>query len=194
MSRLTSLLVLLQLSLLGMAQNTYSLTGYDTYFVPDTLYIEAGDTIQFTSVGYHSATEVDSIDWVNNTANHNGGFWVGFGASTLDMKFTIDNPGTYYNICQPHASMGMKSIIIVSPTILKVDTKELKNEEFFFPNPSTRSITIQDSKTIKIYNLTGQLLLQRTDLTLSENVDISILPKGEYIVVLDSGKQKLIVE
>jgi len=64
------------------------------------------DTVHFISQGYHSATEIDSIDWVNNIDNPNGGFDVGFGAPTSDMWFVISTPGKYYYICEPHASMG----------------------------------------------------------------------------------------
>ena len=113
---------------IGFGQNTHTLTAYDNYFDPDTLYILAGDTVNFVSLGYHSATEVDSMDWVNNVAQHNGGFYVGQGAPTNDMKFTINTIGVYYNICVPHANMGMKSIIIVgSQTTSLVEQNQLKN-------------------------------------------------------------------
>lgn len=193
MNRFITLGILVLFSIIGTAQNTHILTGNDTYFAPDTLYIEAGDTVNFISNGYHSATEVDSLDWVNNTANHNGGFYVGFGAPTSSMKFTIDNEGTYYNICVPHAGMGMKSIIIVTAA-LEIEDTERNNETIIYPNPSNHSISVHNSNSIEIFNLAGQLVLNKTNLSLSEQIDISELPKGQYVVVLDSGKQKLVVE
>lgn len=193
MNRFITLGILVLFSIIGTAQNTHILTGNDTYFVPDTLYIEAGDTISFISNGYHSATEVDSLDWVNNTANHNGGFYVGFGAPTSLMKFTIDSEGTYYNICSPHAGMGMKSIIIVTAA-LEIEDTERNKETIIYPNPSNHSISVHNSQSIQIFNLAGQLVLNKTNLSLSEQIDISELPKGQYVVVLDSGKQKLVVE
>ena len=193
MKTLTTLTLLMFLSSIGLAQTTHSLTGYDNYFDPDTLVIQAGDTIAFTSIGYHSATEVDSLDWVNNTATHNGGFWVGFSAPTSSLKFTLDTPGTYYNICVPHAGMGMKSIIIVAQPTIGIDEASAQND-LLYPNPANHSIVINNSRSVLIYDITGQLVLRKSNLSLSERLDISTLPKGHYVVVLDHGKQKLIVE
>ncbi len=194
MKTLITLGLTLLLNSLGLAQTTHLLTGNDHYFDPDTLVIQAGDTVQFIQNGYHSATEVDYTDWVNNTATHNGGFWVGFNAPTSDMKFALDNPGTYYNICVPHASMGMKSIIIVEPATMNIEDDEQDEETIIYPNPSNHSISVRKSRSIQIFNLAGQLVLSKNNLSVSERIDISSLPKGQYVVVLDSGKQKLVVK
>lgn len=193
MKILLLLSALIMMFLAGMAQNTHTLTGYDTYFEPDTLIIQEGDTVEFFSVGYHSATEVDSVDWVNNTANHNGGFWVGFGAPTSAMKFTIDTQGTYYNICVPHAGMGMKSIIIVEPLQTGLQDQAPEPESFFFPNPAADRLSVRGTSTIRIYDLTGRLVLQRAGLSDSERIDISGLSPGMFRVVMDHGNQTLIV-
>ncbi len=61
------------------AQQTHIITGYDHYFSPDTAFVNVGDTVRLVSLGYHSITEQDSIDWVNNASTDNGGFWIGLG-------------------------------------------------------------------------------------------------------------------
>lgn len=178
---------------IGFGQNTHTLTAYDNYFDPDTLYILAGDTVNFVSLGYHSATEVDSMDWVNNVAQHNGGFYVGQGAPTNDMKFTINTIGVYYNICVPHANMGMKSIIIVgSQTTSLVEQNQLKN--IIYPNPASTILSIHNSASVKIYDMNGKLVLEQVSISNKEDIDISSLRKGMYTVVLDQGSQKLLIE
>jgi len=80
-------------------------------FSPDEVTINAGDIIEFTTSGSHNAVEVSEADWeAGKKTAKEGGFSVGFG----DTKtITFDSPGTYYYVCQPHASMGMKGKIIV---------------------------------------------------------------------------------
>jgi plastocyanin len=194
MKKLILLNTILLLAILGFAQNTHTLHAYDMYYSPDTLYTEVGDTIELISHGYHSATEVDSVDWANNTANHNGGFYVGLGSSPFSNKFTIDASGTYYNICVPHASMGMKSIIIVESTITDIHESKFKQDISIYPNPASSSITIQNSSTVKIYSMVGELVFEKSDLNGLDEIDISLLSKGIYNVVLDGGREKLIVK
>lgn len=193
MKQLVLLGSLLLVTVLSSAQTTHTLTGTDHYFSPDTLYIEVGDSIELVNIGYHSATEVDSIDWVNNTPTHNGGFYVGFGAPTSDLTFSIDAEGTYYNICVPHAGMAMKSIIIVESIGTSINGVVAEQEGFIYPNPATNSITVQHSSTIKIYSMAGQVVFEKTGLAPAEEVGISFLTPGAYFVVLDGQQQKLIV-
>ena len=79
------------------AQQTHVITGYDHYFSPDTAYVNIGDTVRLVSLGYHSITEQDSIDWVNNASTDNGGFWIGLGGS--GDWFTVNQSGKYYFNC-----------------------------------------------------------------------------------------------
>jgi len=193
MKKLTVLLVVLISASAGFAQSSHTLTANDHYFTPDTLYIQQGDTIELINVGYHSITEVDSIDWVNNITNHNGGFYVGIGAPTTSTKFTIDTIGTFYNLCFPHAAMGMKSIIIVEATTTSVDEVHSEQKNQIFPNPATNFIVVQSTSSIQIYNMIGQILYTKSNLNNLEQIDISFLPKGIYNVALDRKIQKLII-
>ena len=111
------LLITVLLSLHSVAQETFVVTGNDHYFEPDTIYTNVGDTIRLFSNGYHSITELDSLDWVNNTATDNGGFWVGVGSSISDDWFVVSQEGKYYFNCNPHATMGMKGVIYVSAAL-----------------------------------------------------------------------------
>ena len=157
----SSLLTLLFLSSSNLinAQTTHILNAYDMYFDPDTLYIQVGDNVEMINHGYHSATEVDSIDWVNNTATHNGGFYVGFGAPSSVMTFKITNPGTYYNICLPHANMGMKSIIIASPIATNIEQTNNQNSNFI---TSSGFVQYNNVNSIEIRTIQGKLILQKS--------------------------------
>ncbi|MCH2234779.1 MAG: T9SS type A sorting domain-containing protein [Crocinitomicaceae bacterium] len=183
--------VLLTFCFSGISQTTYTLEAYDHYFSPDTLYVQVGDTIELDVItGYHNAVEVDSIDWVNEVNNPNGGFNAGLGEP---VKFTISTPGTYYNICGPHVGMGMKSIIIVNPGPLSVENEKPAQEIRFFPNPASETITTNNANKISIYSITGELVFAKMNLKSSEVIDISSLTKGVYFIVLDNRTEKLIV-
>ena len=109
------LLFLISLSLNTFSQNIITTSGLN--FVPDTLNIYTGDSVNFILSTSHNAVEVDSLTYSINGSNPLiGGFNVGFGADTTIIFNTIK---TYYYVCQPHVSLGMKGIIVVSnPTIL----------------------------------------------------------------------------
>jgi len=80
-------------------------------FDPKTLMITVGDTVEFTTTASHDVVEVDkaTFDTNGNTKKANG-FSVDFNAK---KKVTFSTPGTFYFVCEPHASMGMKGSITV---------------------------------------------------------------------------------
>ena len=80
-------------------------------FSSDVLVINSGDTIKFMLGGSHNVAEVNEDIWNSNgQTTLEDGFKVDFGSTE---EITFDEPGTYYYICQPHASMGMKGKIVV---------------------------------------------------------------------------------
>ena len=83
-------------------------------FDPDTVTINLGDTIEFGPLGYHNAVEVDESTWIANGTTSNGGF--DFPLGSPGGYFIADSAKTYYYVCQPHATMGMKGVIIVNST------------------------------------------------------------------------------
>ncbi len=80
-------------------------------FTPDEVTIAVGDSVTFDLGSTHNVVQVSEENWnKNQKALLNGGFEVGFG-ETATISF--DEPGTYYYVCQPHATMGMKGKIVV---------------------------------------------------------------------------------
>ena len=92
------------------SQNNIITSGFS--FVPDTISVIIGDSVNFILGNAHNAVEVDSLTWTNNdTLALLGGFNVGLGQTSF---IQINTQKTYYYICQPHASSGMKGVIIGS--------------------------------------------------------------------------------
>lgn len=160
MLRIFYILILMLSVNFALSQNSYTLIGTDHVYNPDTLYMAPGDTVHFVSIGYHSATEIDSIDWVNNVDNHNGGFDVGFGAATTDMWFVINTVGKYYYICGPHASMGMKGVIYVQQGV-GIDEKYSEENYTVYSQNNLLLLSYIDADLVEIYDLNGKLVLSK---------------------------------
>ena len=92
------------------SQNTHIINTPGMNFDPDTIHCNIGDTIEFNLGGYHNAVEVSETTWISNGTVSNGGFSLPIGTSTAAI--IIDDIKTYYYVCTPHVSMGMKAIII----------------------------------------------------------------------------------
>ncbi|GIV33294.1 MAG: hypothetical protein KatS3mg031_0829 [Chitinophagales bacterium] len=83
-------------------------------FRPDSITITEGDTVSFVIANNHNAVEVSQATWnANSTTPLPGGFSVPFGGGiVLPSKLPV---GTHWYVCQPHAAIGMKGVIIVQP-------------------------------------------------------------------------------
>jgi plastocyanin len=93
------------------APETVVVTNVGFAFSPDEITINAGDTVDFQIGGSHNVVEVSEGTWNADGTTSNGGFSLPFGGGMV----TLDDPGTYYYVCQPHVgSFGMKGKIIVN--------------------------------------------------------------------------------
>ena len=91
---------------------SYTITVVGYTFFPDTLVVNLGDTVNFAPIGgYHNAAEVTQSTWISNGMTPNGGFYSYLGSG---FQVIIDTAQTYYYVCQPHVSMGMKGVIIAN--------------------------------------------------------------------------------
>lgn len=184
-----SILLILSVGLVS-AQQNHIVTAVDHYFSPDTLYMNSGDTVTLSSVGYHSMTEVDSANWVANSAVHNGGFWVGFASPTSTNSFVLNQTGKYYYVCQPHASMGMKGVIYVD---FASSVKEVTNENNFsvaYLGNGNLKLNYHNADEIAVYNSLGQNVFT-SSLSAnanSETVDVSLLRGTYFVIFKKSGK------
>jgi plastocyanin len=100
-------------------------------FSPSTVTVNVGDTVIFQLASAHNVVEVSQSTYNANGNTSNGGFTLPFGGGSLKMT----KAGTFYYVCEPHASMGMKGMIIVNSTS---GTPELTGSFDFqvYPNPA----------------------------------------------------------
>lgn len=136
--------------------------GTGNNFDPDTVTINLGDTIEFGTLGYHNAVEIDESTWIANDTTYNGGFYFSFGSP--GGYFIADSAKTYYYICQPHASMAMKGVIIVNsaPTYGCTDilacnynpNATVDDGSCAYPTDSTYVIASCDSFTWNVNSIT----------------------------------------
>jgi len=165
------------------AQQTHIITGYDHYFSPDTAFVNVGDTVRLVSLGYHSITEQDSIDWVNNTSADNGGFWIGLGGSTFDDWFVVNQPGKYYFNCNPHAAMGMKGVLYVGSALGNEEETHLDGFKAYLDKSNRLHLDYTNVKSVNIYSITGKIVYTK-QLEFNSNskvIDLNF-EKGIYLV------------
>jgi plastocyanin len=131
------------------AKKTITNVGFT--FSPDTLTIEVGEDVEFNLENAHNAVEVTKETWdANGNTRKSGGFSVPFGGGEV----VFPTAGTYYYVCEPHASVGMKGVIIVKvATAISSVTND--NSTFdVFPNPAsdfvTFSYTLNSSSIVNI--------------------------------------------
>lgn len=93
-----------------LAQVGHQVRAVSFEYIPDTVFMLAGDTILFRPVGGHDMTEVDSLDWTLLLPFWNGGFATPVG---IDTDFVVTAPGTHYFLCAPHSFTGMRGVLIV---------------------------------------------------------------------------------
>ena len=90
--------------------SSYTINTVGMTFSPDTIICDVGDTINFLLGGYHNAVEVSDSTWIaNGNTPLTGGFNFGYGSTAY---YVPDDSHTFYYVCQPHASSGMKGVII----------------------------------------------------------------------------------
>ena len=90
---------------------SYTIFTNGMRFSPDTVICDVGDTIYFVLGAGHNAVEVSDSTWLaGGAAPLIGGFNFGYGTTT--GYYVPDDCHTFYYVCQPHAGLGMKGVII----------------------------------------------------------------------------------
>ena len=104
-------LLLIKLTLTGFS-TVWPVSNMGNTFSSATITINFGDTVNFLISGSHDAREVSLMTWnANGNTALFGGFQTNFGGGMVYP--TQLGVGSHYYVCTPHASMGMKGIIIV---------------------------------------------------------------------------------
>ena len=165
------------------AQQTHIITGYDHYFSPDTAYVNIGDTVRLVANGYHSITELDSVNWVNDISTDNGGFWVGFSAPIVEDWFIVNQVGKYYFNCNPHADMGMKGVLYVGSALGNEEETNMDVFKAYLDKANNLHLDYTNVKSVNIYSITGKIVYTK-QLEFNSNskvIDLNF-EKGIYLV------------
>ncbi|MCX6231784.1 MAG: T9SS type A sorting domain-containing protein [Bacteroidetes bacterium] len=171
----------------------WTVNNISNTFSPPAITINSGDSVNFVLESMHNAVEVSLATW---TANGNtalsGGFQTSFGGGmVLPAQLTV---GTHYYVCAPHASVGMKAIIIVqSPT--GITENSLKPVFSIYPNPTTEYITVKSNHDIynlnfTILDLTGKKLISGKLNTGNTTINISQFAEGIYFFQLGDDRKQ----
>jgi len=161
MTKLIFAIIISVISTSTLLAATHTVTNSGFTFSPATITIAPGDTVNFVLASIHNAIQVNKTTWDANGNTSNGGFQTPFGGGIVILQ----QSGTYYYVCQNHASMGMKGIINVA-TSTGITSGPNNNPTRFeldqnYPNPFNPTTTISFSipassyVTLKIYSLLG---------------------------------------
>jgi plastocyanin len=169
-------------------------------FSPAEITINVGDTVVFTIGGSHNAVEVskETYDAKGNTSNN--GFSVGFGGGSV--AFT--NAGTYYYVCQPHASLGMRGIIhVVTPSSVN-EIAETSRGISLYPNPASNYVSISYTLTeasvvsIDLVSISGAVVKSVQEVAENPGIQHYTLDMpddihaGVYFIRIYTNKQELV--
>lgn len=173
---------------------TWTIVNEGLTFSPANVEIELGDDVVFELGAIHNAIEVSQQTWeANGNTPLPGGFAVGFGGGTVSAEQLT--AGSHYYVCGPHASLGMKGIIVVQNTT-GIPVNPLKASVSIYPNPSQGKFQLDlvdaqftDNYTLEIYDARGQKIFASSQghQQTSINVDLSTYPSGTYFIKLFEG-------
>jgi plastocyanin len=162
-------------------------------FSPTPLTINVGDTVIFTLGSIHGVNQVSKSVWdANGNTLLSGGFQIAVGA--LTGKWVSTTVDTFYYVCPPHVSLGMKGMIIVKANNASSIETLKYGKISLYPNPAVDFINLKLSLnstskvTIDLYDLTGrnvQNLMSAQVLEGDFNQSFEFdkrLPSGRYIV------------
>jgi plastocyanin len=161
---------------------TVTYSGYT--FTPATVTITVGDDVNFVLISMHNAVEVSQATWnADGNTPLSGGFSVPFGGGLVSAaQLTV---GTHWYVCSPHASLGMKGIIIVS-TSTGIKENQAPTNISVYPNPAVDFITVKANTGLQnslyiITDLAGRQILSGKLNGEDNLVEISQLEKGIYL-------------
>lgn len=152
-----------------------------------------------------STAEVSTTNTSTNATSYRWTFGDGQSDNTTSPKHTYTANGDYdicltaYNNCDSATLCKKAKIEGISSTISSANTFGI----IIYPNPASSVLNIDFTKnnftTLKIENLLGQIILTKNLTNQKNQINISNLPKGNYLIELSNNKgekyyQKLTIE
>ena len=172
---------------------THTITNSGFSFTPSTITIMSGDDVNFDIENIHEVREVSQATWnANGNTALPGGFSTGFGGGMIPASMLT--VGTHWYVCVPHASGGMKGMIIVQATTA---TEEIQSPTAItvFPNPSNGKfqviLTTEDVKNydVEIFNILGVSVFSKSkeDMQAINEVNLTDKEGGVYLLRIRDG-------
>ena len=197
LKKMKKLLFSVLLFLFGTASfcTTWTITNSGDTFVPPTITIVVGDSVNFVVEAIHKPVEVSQATWIaNGNTPLPGGFDLPFGGGlVLPDKLGV---GTHYYVCSVHVAFGMKGTIIVQNNAGISNLPPPLNFNIS-PNPASASITINAGNNLigsqyMITDQTGRKVLTGKLSDITTPVDISQLTPGVYMIQVAGLKRSSI--
>ncbi len=109
------------------------------------------------------------------------------------LSFKLATTGDFHTgvIAQGHGETHYFDITIKSIEDTALESLEA-NSLVVYPNPAIHSIEMNESGLVRIYSLSGKLVLEQANYQVGARLDISHLPSGTYIVKLGSQVERFI--
>jgi len=181
--------------LLVLSSNAFSkvwtITNINFTFSPDTLTINAGDTVKFEISSMHNAEEVSQSTWLENGTTPLPGFSLPGGTSfVLPSKLTA---GIHYYVCTFHTSFKMKGVIIVKQA-LETEKLSSKPNISVYPNPSYGKLNISRANSlpmeIEIFNFLGERVYCSSSIEQNTIIELNA-PPGFYVYKLKDNEKHI---
>lgn len=194
MRRIYSMLLCALFLPVAAGATTHTIGNSGTSFSPASLSINLGDTVIFSIASSHNAVEVSQATWNGNgNTPLSGGFSVPFGGGTVVPTST----GTYYYVCSPHASLGMKGTITVTSTTISTGTISLtdicKGVAFTVPFTANGTFNSGNTFTAQLSDGAGSFGTPRTIGTLSGTSSGQISATIPAVVTAGTGYRVRVV-
>jgi PKD repeat protein len=168
----------------------------------------ANSTTSFISVASFTNSLASNTVNVTNTSSNTTTYSWDFG-NTFTSTLTSPPPVTYTangtytitliasNVCNSDTTTSVITIISAG-----LNEKALDNSVLLWPNPTTGKIkldnTLNENMEVSIFNVEGRLVFYKNNVAKNEELNISKLNKGLYIIQIKVGdqgtKRKLVIE
>ncbi len=182
------LFILASLSVYVASATTVTIGNSGFTFTPDSVSIHVGDTVRFQVASIHKPVEVSQSTWNASSASPITGFSLPNGGGIV-AGLTV---GIHYYVCQPHAGMGMKGRIFVTPATGLASVVAASPQLNIYPNPSNGKFNVQYQNasnstvevTLDVFNILGDKVYSSNDLKGQQvsQIDLSTAPAGIYFV------------
>jgi plastocyanin len=174
----------------GAKSTIHEILVWDGYmqFLPSSLEVELGDTIQWLPLDYPSMVHTVTSSNIPNGAVEFDVIWQA-PADTF-FQYIPAVIGLYEYVCTPHIQYDMiASFNVVEAAAGMVESEQ--NDFAIYPNPANDILFIKTSETKVSYKLWTQSGTQVGEGMVSNKIDISKLSKGSYYIEIIGVRPRL---